>query len=65
MPIPIQVKESNGKVQNLTVPVESWLRGGETTFYVYPTSKITEVIVDPDKKLPDINRKNNVWKTAM
>lgn len=65
MPIPIQIKEANGRVQNLTVPVESWMRGSETTFYVYPTSKITEVIVDPDKKLPDINRKNNAWKPAM
>ena len=65
MPIPILVKEANGKTQNLTVPVESWMRGNEATFYVYPTSKITEVIVDPEKKLPDVNRKNNSWKPAM
>lgn len=65
MPVPIQVKEANGKTQNLTVPVEAWMRGGEATFFVYPTSKITEVIIDPDKKLPDINRKNNTWKPAM
>ncbi|HZH35663.1 MAG TPA: M1 family metallopeptidase [Flavisolibacter sp.] len=64
MPVPILVKEANGKTQTLTVPVESWMRGSDATFYVYPTSKITEVIVDPDKKLPDVNRKNNTWKPA-
>src|SRR5205085_6835314 len=65
MPIPVQIRETNGKVQNLTVPVESWMHGAETTFFVYPTSKIAEVIIDPDKKLPDMNRKNNVWKPGM
>lgn len=65
MPVPIQIKEANGKTQNLTVPVEAWMRGSDATFFVYPTSKITEVVVDPDKKLPDMNRKNNSWKPAM
>lgn len=65
MPIPVMVKETNGNVHTLTVPVESWMRGAETTFYVYPTSKIAEVVLDPDKKLPDLNRKNNTWKPAM
>jgi hypothetical protein len=65
MPVPILVKDVNGKTQTLTVPVESWMRGSDATFYVYPTGKITEVIIDPDKRLPDINRKNNSWKPAM
>lgn len=65
MPIPVLIKEANGKTQTLTVPVESWMRGNEATFYVYPSSKITEVVIDPDKKLPDLNRKNNTWKPAM
>ncbi|HVF80900.1 MAG TPA: M1 family metallopeptidase [Flavisolibacter sp.] len=65
MPVPVLVKETNGKTQTLTVPVEVWMRGGETTFYVYPTSKVTEVVIDPDKRLPDLNRKNNSWKPGM
>jgi hypothetical protein len=64
MPIPVLVREANGKVHNITLPVETWMRGAEATFYVYPTSKITEVIIDPEKKLPDLNRKNNSWKPA-
>lgn len=65
MPVPVVVKEANGKTLSLTIPVEAWMRGSETTFYVYPDSKITEVALDPDKKLPDLNRKNNGWKPAM
>ncbi|NTS39831.1 M1 family metallopeptidase [Flavisolibacter sp. BT320] len=65
MPVQVQVKEANGKVHNITVPVESWMKGSEATFYVYPEGKITEVVIDPDKKLPDLNRKNNVLKPAM
>ncbi|MDB5206274.1 MAG: family metallopeptidase [Flavisolibacter sp.] len=65
MPVPVLVKEANGKTQTLIVPVEVWMRGGETTFYVYPTSKVTEVVLDPDKRLPDLNRKNNSWKPGM
>jgi len=64
MPVPIVIKEANGKTHSMTVPVESWMRGSEATIYVFPTSKITEVIIDPDKKLPDLNRKNNSWKPA-
>jgi hypothetical protein len=26
------------------------------------TSEVKEVILDPDKKLPDYNRANNQWK---
>ncbi|HEX8314276.1 MAG TPA: M1 family metallopeptidase, partial [Flavisolibacter sp.] len=64
MPVPIIIKEANGKTHSMTIPVESWMRGAEATIYVFPTSKIAEVIIDPDKKLPDLNRKNNSWKPA-
>jgi hypothetical protein len=39
--------------------VEVWQRGKEWTFKVNTATKITDVVLDPDKKLPDINRKNN------
>lgn len=62
MPVTIEVKESNGKSHKIKLPVEVWMRGGEYTFRVPTTSEITEVTVDPDKKLPDMNRGNNGWK---
>ena len=59
MPVSVLIKESNGKEQKIDLPVEVWQRGKEWTFKVNTTSKITDVILDPDKKLPDVNRKNN------
>jgi hypothetical protein len=62
MPVLIQVKEENGKVHDLKLPVEIWQRGTSWTFHVSTTSNVTDVILDPDKKLPDINRTNNKMK---
>jgi hypothetical protein len=59
MPVPVLVRETNGKEHRLTLPVEVWQRGGTWTFTVPTTSKIREVVIDPDKKLPDVNRANN------
>src|SRR5215203_5417246 len=62
MPVLIQVKEENGKVHDLKLPVEIWQRGSSWTFHVATTSNVTDVVLDPDKKLPDINRSNNKMK---
>jgi len=59
MPVTVLVKEANGKEQRIDLPVEVWQRGSEWKFGVKTTSRITEVVLDPDKKLPDVDRKNN------
>lgn len=59
MPVDVLVKESNGKEQRLHLPVEVWQRGPAWSFSVPTTSKITDVVLDPDKKLLDMNRQNN------
>jgi hypothetical protein len=64
MPVTVLVKEANGKEQRINLPVEVWQRGPDWTFGVPTTSEIKEVILDPDKKLPDWNRDNNSWKKA-
>ncbi|MCB0714387.1 MAG: M1 family metallopeptidase [Chitinophagaceae bacterium] len=62
MPVTVLVKEKNGKEHTLNLPVEIWQRGGTWTFGVATTSEITDVILDPDKQLPDWDRSNNTWK---
>ncbi|MEO5564908.1 MAG: M1 family metallopeptidase [Chitinophagaceae bacterium] len=64
MPVTVYVKESNGKEHKINLPVEIWQRGPQWTLGVPTTSEITEVTLDPDKKLPDWNRNNNNWKKA-
>jgi hypothetical protein len=62
MPVTVLVKETNGKEYKINLPVEVWQRGAEWKFSVPSTSEIKEVILDPDKQLPDWNRDNNSWK---
>lgn len=62
MPVSVLIKESNGKQHRLDLPVEVWQRGPIWTFNLPTTSRIEEVILDPDKKLPDVNRQNNSFK---
>ncbi|MEI9806692.1 MAG: M1 family metallopeptidase [Bacteroidota bacterium] len=64
MPVTVLIKEANGKEHKLNLPVEIWQRGPEWKFEVPTTSEIKEVILDPDRKLPDWNRENNKWKKA-
>jgi len=62
MPVTVLVRETNGKEHRINLPVEIWQRGAEWKFAVPSTSEIKEVILDPDKKLPEWNRENNTWK---
>jgi hypothetical protein len=62
MPVTVLIKETNGKEHRIDLPVEIWQRGSDWTFSVPTSSEISEVILDPDKKLPEWNRDNNTWK---
>ncbi len=61
MPVTVEVKESNGKMGTINLPVEIWERSGVYTLRYNSTSPIDSVIVDPEKVLPDIDPANNVW----
>ena len=61
MPITVQVTQANGKVEIVKLPVEVWLHGSKWTFKVNTTQKISSVIIDPQKRLPDVNEANNSW----
>lgn len=62
MPVSVVVKETNGTEYKLDLPVEIWQRGPDYTFTVNSTTEIKEVVLDPQKRLPDFNRDNNTWK---
>lgn len=61
MPVILKIVQSNGTTETIQLPVEIWLHGG-TWMYTYPSkNKIEKIILDPDKVLPDMDRKNNTW----
>jgi len=63
MPVTVEVKEDNGKVSRMQLPVEIWQHGSTWKFHYPSTSKIIEITIDPDKHYPDVNESNNVWKS--
>lgn len=62
MPVTVEVKEDNGTTGRVQLPVEIWMKSGVWKFHYASTSKITQVTVDPDQRLPDIDPNNNVFK---
>ncbi|WPU96077.1 M1 family metallopeptidase [Mucilaginibacter sabulilitoris] len=64
LPVSVKITEQNGATQQIKLPVEVWQRGAKWTFKCNSTSKLTAVIIDPDRQLPDIDRGNNVFKVS-
>lgn len=61
LPVKLRIEEENGKVTNMQLPVEIWQRGPDWIFHVKTTSKIKQILLDPEKQYPDVNPENNVW----
>jgi hypothetical protein len=61
MPVTVEIKQANGTTERVHLPVEIWQHGSVWKFKYNSTDKITSVVIDPDKKIPDINEANNSW----
>jgi hypothetical protein len=57
----MRITESNGKIKNIKLPVEIWERDSHFTLKLDSNSKIKTVELDPEHKLPDVDRSNNSW----
>jgi hypothetical protein len=64
LPVTVLIKEANGNTTTMKLPVEVWQRGSKWKFNVPTTSEIKDVILDPEKKLPDYDRTNNSLKKS-
>ena len=61
MPVIMMVKQSNGNLESINLPVEIWEKSGIYNLRYNSTSEIDSVIIDPEKKFPDVIRSNNTW----
>lgn len=62
MPVIVKIVQANGREEVKTLPVEIWQRNKSWTFKYDSNSKIKQVILDPEKVLPDMDRSNNEWR---
>ncbi len=59
MPVIYDVTYEDGSVERRTLPVQAWFSTNKWTTTWSPGKEVESVVIDPDKKFPDINRKNN------
>jgi hypothetical protein len=64
MPVIIQVTTKGGRKEIVKVPVDVWMKNTSWVINYATTEEITEVIIDPEKVLPDANPDNNIWQAA-
>ncbi|MNK21051.1 hypothetical protein D3C87_393020 [compost metagenome] len=61
MPTTVEVKFKDGTTEVVKLPVEVWKRNTEWTFQLDSTKEVTQVKLDPQSAVPDVNAKNNIW----
>lgn len=60
MPNMLRVTYADGTTRDVTLPAETWIRQASSNVFVAGGQKIVRAELDPDHKLPDHNRKNDV-----
>jgi len=60
MPVTLRIIYADGKTVSVALPAETWIRQAATDIPV-SKGKIVRAELDPDHKLPDRDRANNVW----
>ena len=61
MPAPVRVTYADGRVEEQTVPVATWLAGETTATLRFGPGDVARVEVDPDTFIPDVDRTDNVY----
>ncbi len=65
MPMPYRLTFSDGAMEDHELPVEAWFSTNSFAARVRTDGRtITEVMIDPDSRLPDIDPANNRWPVA-
>ncbi|MHA0327902.1 M1 family metallopeptidase [Sphingomonas melonis] len=59
MPATLRVTYANGTTRDVRLPAETWIRQASTAVSV-PVGTVVKAELDPDHKLPDRDRSNNV-----
>lgn len=61
LPVVVAITDSKGVTDTVKLPAEVWERGSTWTFRHNSDSRVTRVVIDPDKAFPDVDVSNNTW----
>jgi hypothetical protein len=63
MPVRLQITREDGSRTVRIIPVDRWLTGADRTSVTLPAGPaVTQVVIDPDRYFPDMDRSNNGWE---
>ncbi len=62
LPTWIEVKFEDGTATRTKLPAETWMQKAAYTMPINSTKKIASVTIDPDHRIPDSDRSNNIAK---
>ena len=60
MPVPLRVTCDDGRTIDRTLPVDPWLAGSRQAKMEFECRAV-RVVIDPDDRLPDVDRSNDEW----
>lgn len=61
MPVRLRITLANGQTQDVRLPEQVWFGGNAYTYETEAPAQVTRVELDPENRMPDANRSNNVW----
>jgi hypothetical protein len=61
LPATMRIAFKDGATRDLVIPAEAWMQSGSRVFPIDSTQPVASVTIDPDHRLPDRDRANNVW----
>ena len=66
LPLHARFSFSDGSTENFDYPAEVWSRNTVRyrRSYTFRGKTVTRIEIDPDKRVPDVDRTNNVWGSA-
>lgn len=62
MPVYIRVTRDEGTISEYEIPVDIWLEGKRRAEIDLPYDDVSKVEIDADETLPDIDRRNMIWR---
>jgi len=61
LPCVVELSYADGTKERMTLPAETWIQHGTYGITINAPKKLVGVVIDPEHKLPDVERGNNSW----